>query len=116
MEHDILKRSLKFGIAISKYYLSLKDKKYFEVASQIFKSGTSIGANIREAQGGQSRKDFVNKMSIALKESYETLYWLEILSEGFDENVSIIKNECEQLVKILTTIVKNTKQNDKFYT
>jgi four helix bundle protein len=116
MEHDILKRSLKFWIAISKYYLSLKDKKYFEVASQIFKSWTSIWANIREAQWGQSRKDFVNKMSIALKESYETLYWLEILSEWFDENVSIIKNECEQLVKILTTIVKNTKQNDKFYT
>jgi len=100
---------------VSKYYLSLKTKKHYEIASQILKSWTSIWANIREAQWWQSRKDFISKLSIALKEWYETLYWIEILEQWFEENVKELKNECEQIVKILTTIIKNTKNNDKFY-
>ena len=115
MENTIQKRTLSFGILISKYYLSLKDKKYFEIASQLVKSWTSIWANVREAQWWQSRKDFVNKLSISLKEWYETLYRLEILEKWFGENVKELQNECEQIVKILTAIIKNTKNNDKFY-
>jgi len=115
MEITIQERTLKFWIMISKYYLSLKNKQHYEVASQILKSWTSIWANIREAQWWQSRKDFVSKLSIALKEWYETLYRLEILEQWFEENVKELKNECEQIVKILTTIIKNTKNNDKFY-
>lgn len=115
MGNTIQEKTLSFWIAISKYYSSLKNKKHYEIASQIFRSWTSIWANVREAQWWQSRKDFVNKLSIALKEWYETLYWLEILEKWFEEDVTNLQDECWQIVKVLTTIIKNTKNNDKFY-
>ncbi|MDO4713410.1 MAG: four helix bundle protein [bacterium] len=65
---DLPIRSKKFGISIAQYYVSLKEKKYYEVASQLFRSGTSIGANIVEAQSAISKKEFIVKMQIALKE------------------------------------------------
>lgn len=115
METSLQQRTLLFGIDISKYYLSLKDKKYFEIAAQLIKSWTSIWANVCEAQWGQSRKDFISKLSIALKEWYETLYWLQILEKWFNEDTKALYDDCEKIVKILTTIIKNTKSNDKFY-
>ncbi|HMS91600.1 MAG TPA: four helix bundle protein, partial [Candidatus Absconditabacterales bacterium] len=74
-----------------------------------FRSGASIGANVAEAQGAISKKDFINKMTIALKESYETLYWLQILEHGFNEVNTEIKTDCESIVRILATIVKSSK-------
>lgn len=111
--NDLLDRSLQFWIAISKFYLELKEKKYYEVANQIFRSGTSIGANIREAQAAESKQDFVHKLAIALKEALETSYWLDILEQGFNEPNDALKADCLSLIKILTTIIKNTKQNIK---
>lgn len=108
---NISDRALKFAIEISKYYTTLKSKNYFEIASQLFKSGTSIGANISEAQSGSSKKDFINKLNIALKEARETKYRLELLEKWFNEDVTVLQKECEELIKIIVTIIKNTKNN-----
>ncbi|HRX63909.1 MAG TPA: four helix bundle protein [Candidatus Absconditabacterales bacterium] len=113
MNNDIKDRSLVFGIEIAKYYLSLKEKKYYEIASQLFRSGTSIGANIAEAKNSPSKKDFINKLHISLKEGDETLYRLEILEKGFGEDTKLLKNECKEIVKILVTIIKKTKNNQQ---
>lgn len=111
ISRDIKDRSLEFGVNISKYYLSLKDKRHYEIASQIFRSWTSIWANIAEAKNWCSKKDFINKLFISLKEWEETLYRLEILERGFWEDVTTLRNECKELVKILVSIIKNTKAN-----
>ena len=109
-ENLIQQKTLQFSIKLAKFYMSLKDKKYYEIASQLFRSWTSIWANVAEAQWAVSKKDFINKMAIALKESYETLYWLEILEHWFDEHVIEIKSDCESIVRILATIVKLSKE------
>lgn len=111
MSNDIKDRSLVFGIEIAQYYLSLKEKKYYEIASQLFRSGTSIWANIAEAKNSPSKKDFINKLHISLKEWDETLYRLEILEKWFKEDTTKLKNECKEIVKILVTIIKKTKNN-----
>lgn len=108
-DNIIQQKTLEFSLKLSKFYVFLKDKKYYEIASQLFRSGTSIGANVAEAQWAVTRKDFINKMSIALKESYETLYWIDILELWFDENVSDLKHQCAEIVKILVCIVKSSK-------
>lgn len=109
-ENLIQQKTLQFSIKLAKFYMSLKDKKYYEIASQLFRSWTSIWANVAEAQWAVSKKDFINKMAIALKESYETLYWLEILEHWFDEHLVEIKSDCESIVRILATIVKSSKE------
>ena len=78
-ESPIRKKSFEFACEIVYYCDTLKENRDFEIASQLLKSATSIGANTREAQRGVSRKDFKNKFGIALKEADETLYWLQIL-------------------------------------
>ncbi len=108
-------RSFKFGVEIVKLtFLLPKSPAGYALASQIVRSGTSIGANIEEAQGASSKKDFVNKMQISLKEARETYFWLKILRESKLvqlENISYLLQECEEVVKILITIVKNSKLN-----
>ncbi len=86
------------------------------MSKQCLRCGTSIGANLAEALRGQSRPDFTCKLQISLKEANETLYWLELLnatdyitSEMFDT----LNNDCIELVKMLTSIIVTTKQNDK---
>jgi len=110
-KQNIQRRSLEFWIKVAKYYLQIKEKKYYEIASQLFRSWTSIWANVAEAQSWCSKKDFINKMNIALKEWEETLYWFEILEKWFNEDITELRNDCEELVKILVTIIKNTKHN-----
>jgi len=84
------------------------------LGKQLFRAGTSIGANVEEAQGGQSKADFLSKISIARKEARETLYWLrllsavEIVSPG---RLNEIINECNELISILTTIIKKTQKS-----
>ncbi|PHR96810.1 MAG: four helix bundle protein [Leeuwenhoekiella sp.] len=86
----------------------MKVNKDYEIASQLLKSGTSIGANTREAQRGVSKKDFKNKMGIALKEAEETKYWLEILqATGRDVPLKMIES-FEELIRILVAICKNS--------
>jgi len=116
MKESILKiKSYKFAIRIVKLYQFLvKEKKEFVLSKQILKSGTAIGALIREAEFGQSKADFINKMNIALKEANETIYWLEILKEGGYINkgeFESLNSDCEELVKILVSSIKTSKRN-----
>lgn len=114
METNIVKeKSVRFALRIIKLnkYLKSKKKEYV-LSKQILRSGTSIGANITEAQCGQSKKDFYAKMYIAYKEANETTYWLYLLyRSGYinsTEYESMIKDNIE-LVKLLTTITKTQK-------
>jgi four helix bundle protein len=114
-DNIIVSKSFHFAIRIINFYKYLKkEKKETELAKQILRSGTSIGANIEEAVGGQSKKDFLNKISIAYKEARETHYWLRLLYEtkfiNKDEFDSIL-NDCEELLKILGSIQISTKKN-----
>ena len=102
-------KSLCFWIAISKYSLLLNEKRYYGVSSQLFRSWTSIWANIRESIGAQSSKDFLHKLQIALKESYETDYWFEILEKWFNEDVSMYKDDLREIIKLLVASIKTIK-------
>ena len=112
----ILDKSFKFGLRILKLYLHLKKKKVDGgLCSQILDSGTSIGANVEEAVGGSSRKDFINKLQIAYKEARETRYWLRLLQEGevLEKKLadSFLK-DCDELVAILTAILNSSKRRN----
>ena len=116
MKENIIKdKSFLFALRIVKLYRSLCDnRKEFVLSKQILRSGTSIGANIRESEHGQSKADFIHKTSIALKEANETDYWLELLYQSgyLDEAIyKSLKQDCEELLKILTAIVKSSKAN-----
>lgn len=94
-------------------YRSLCDeKREYVLSKQILRSGTSIGANAREAKRGQSKSDFLSKLSIALKEADETQYWLELLNKTDyinDELYDDLYSDCEELIRILTAITKTVK-------
>ena len=102
-----------FALRIIRLYKFLKeDKLAFVLSKQVLKSGTSIGANIRESVNAQSRMDFINKLNIALKEANETEYWLELLHESDiidDKQFESIYNDCGKLAATLTKIIKTTK-------
>ncbi len=90
----------------------VKEKQAFQLADQIRRSGTSIGANVEEAVGGQSRKDFVSKCSIAYKEARETHYWLRLLRDTDHlqaTQADSLLADCEELLKILTAIIRSSK-------
>lgn len=89
----------------------LLEKKEFILSKQFIRSATSIGANVQEASAGISKKDFINKMSIASKEARETLYWIELLkaSELFEIRFESILENCQELIRILTSIVKTSQ-------
>ena len=114
-DNVIQEKSYIFAIRIVRLYKYLiKQQKEFVLAKQILRSGTSIGANIEEAIGGQSKKDFLSKLSIAYKEARETNYWLRILKDSgylkLKEFESIFF-DLEEIQKLLTTIIKTTKNN-----
>ena len=115
MRKEIEERTFRFGVRIVKLSNSLpKSPAGYAIASQIVRSGTSIGANIQEAQDGLSKKDFIHSMNISLKEARETRYWLEIIAEPelLDKNLlNDVLDENTQLIKILTTIVKNARMS-----
>ena len=103
-----------FGKRIAKCYRYLKDKKKESVMSkQLLRCGTSIGANVREGLYAQSRKDFISKLNIALKEAGETDYWLDVIHSAdyfTDDEYASIKGDNDELLKLLTTIIKTTKE------
>jgi len=107
----VLEKSKKFALNIIDLYQYLKDnKKEYVLSKQLLRSGTSIGANAREAQRAQSIPDFYSKMNIALKEAEESLYWLELLQESGileKERFNSIYLECQELVRLLVSITKN---------
>ena len=111
-ENTVLIKSKEFAIRIVKLYQHIAEvKKEYIIAKQLMKSGTSIGANVREANRAQSKKDFASKMNIALKEAAESEYWLELLHETdylTDNEFSSIISDCIELNKLLTSIVKTS--------
>jgi four helix bundle protein len=110
MSKSVVKqKSYEFALQIIKVCAKLRNDRNYEISSQLLRSGTSIGANVEEALAGQSRKDFFAKMSIASKEARETNYWLRLIkdTELFDkQQLQKLISESEELVKILTSIVK----------
>src|SRR5258706_884062 len=98
----IVEKSLDFGVLIVKFCELLEEKRKYVVAKQLLRSGTSIGANVFEAQHAESKADFIHKMKIAIKEANETLYWLFICerSENYPANSSL-KLMIEELIRII---------------
>ena len=118
MKNIVYEKSLDFAVDILKFAKDLRKQNEYEIASQILRSGTSIGANIAEAKYAQSDKDFISKMSIARKEASETLYWLTLLAKAEilpKENLRHLGEQANQLLKILTSIIKTMidKEHDK---
>lgn len=114
-ENVLIDKSKDLALRIIRMYKYLCDeKKEFVLSKQVLRSGTSIGANIREANRSQSKKDFIAKLNISLKEADETMYWLELLHESDyldDDSFISINTDTEELVKLLVSIIKSTKSN-----
>lgn len=116
-ENAIKTKSFAFSLRMVKLYkILLQDKKEFVLSRQLLRSGTAIGALIREAEHAESRADFIHKMAIAQKEANETEYWLDLLffSEFLSqEEFKLFKNEIMELKKILSSIIITSKNNLK---
>ena len=112
----IQEKGYAFALAIIELYKSLiKNKNEYVLSKQILRSGTSIGANVEEAIGGQSTKDFISKLSIAYKEARETNYWIRLLKDsGYIDNQKAISlfHDCEELQKIIGSIQKTMKNRN----
>ena len=114
-DNTIQGKSYQFALRIIKLCIWLKECKHFELSSQLLRSGTSIGANVEEALAGHSKKDFLHKMNIATKEAREACYWLRLLKDSgilSESQADSIINESDELVKILTSIVKTGQEKN----
>lgn len=115
MEKKITERTFDFALEIVLLYKFLAGNKEFILSKQIVRSGTSIGANVEEAQAAQSKADFISKMSIASKEARETKYWLRLLCKSNYIDDYSKKNklfeELNSIINIITKIVKTSSQN-----
>jgi len=113
MENVIASKSYAFAIRIINLYKFLmQEKKELVLSKQLLRSGTAIGALIREAEHAQSKADFLNKMNIALKEANETEYWLMLLKDTkyiSESEFQSIEKDCSEILKLLISIVKTTK-------
>jgi four helix bundle protein len=116
-ENVIVRKTFSFALRIIRLYEFLRIKKSeFVLSKQILKSGTSIGANVEEAQGGQSKPDFISKSQIALKEAIETRYWLKLLHEsGYitGEMGESLLSDCNEIILILNSILITSKINSR---
>jgi four helix bundle protein len=112
-DNIIVDKSKAFALRIIKLYKFLKEeKREFILSKQVIRSGTSIGANVKEAIRGQSKADFYAKLNIALKEASETEYWLELLHESeYIEKAAFdsIYFDCQEIIKILISITKTQR-------
>ena len=118
MSQNVIKeKSFTFALRIVKLAKYLHDeKKEFVLSRQILRSGTAVGALVREAEHAQSKADFISKMSIALKEANETDYWIDLLSQSDHfkkDSYESIHPEIQEIIKLLVAIVKTAKNNGK---
>ena len=113
--YDVTERTVAYALRIIKLYRHIQNDSVGRIlGKQLLRSGTSVGANVHEAQGAQSRADFIAKLSIAQKEIIETGYWLRLLAEAQivpEDRISMLRDETEQLTKILSTILINSKKS-----
>lgn len=116
-ENLIVDKSKAFAVRIVNLYKYLcSEKKEYVLSKQLLRSGTSIGANVKEAIRGQSREDFVHKLSISLKEASESEYWLELLHETdyiTQAQFESIIADCRELIRVLSSIIKTTKEGGR---
>ena len=116
-DNIILEKSSDFAVRVIKLYKHLcDDQKEYVLSKQLLRAGISIGANINEAQAGQSKADFIAKMAIASKEARESKYWINLLikTDYLDQNdkhVQTLVSEIDEIVRLLTSIVKTGQQN-----
>jgi four helix bundle protein len=112
-ENVIVEKSFQFSLRIVKLYAHLKKNKIErDLILQLLRSGTSVGANIEEAIGGSSRRDFVFKLEIAYKEARETKYWIRLFKESDLLEIKLADSfmkDCEEILKILTSIINSSK-------
>lgn len=114
-ENIVQKKSFEFALVIINLYRELQERHEYVLSKQLLRGGTSIGANVEEACAGQSRKDFLAKMSIASKEARETRYWLQLLHQSkiVDIDVTNEPHSADEIIRILTSIVKTTSEQLK---
>ena len=110
-QNILVEKSFAFSVQIFDLYQSLIEMKHFDLARQVFRSGTSIGANIKEAQRAVSKKDFINKLGIALKEADETQYWFDLINLKILNVESALLKELDELIRLLVSIIKSAKNN-----
>lgn len=113
-DNPILKETFEFALMIVQYAELLEERKKFAIARQVIRSGTSIGANTKEAQNAESKADFIHKLKIALKEADETEYWL-VLCQGLESypDPGPLIEKLNTVIKILTKIVSTSKINNR---
>lgn len=112
MKNAIVEKSENFAFRMIRLFQNLTTKKEFILSKQILRSGTSIGANIAEAELSISKKEFIAKMQISLKECAETIYWLKLLNKGtYITNLEFdsLNKDCQEIRNILTAIIKTSK-------
>lgn len=109
-ENVIVKLSFEFALAILEYCEELEDRRKFVVANQLLKAGTSVGANVREAQHAESKADFIHKLKIAMKEAEETSYWLELCqaAKRYPDCVDLLEKIAE-VKRVLSKIIISMK-------
>ncbi|MFN8294671.1 MAG: four helix bundle protein [Chitinophagales bacterium] len=110
----IVNLSFEFALQIIDYCELLETKKKYVISNQLLKSGTSIGANVKEAQNAESKNDFIHKLKIALKEAEETEYWLLLCASAKQyPNPEDLSDKIKSLLKVLTKIINTSKNNNR---
>ena len=112
-DNVVLNKSFDFALEIIELYKILKSKNEFVISKQLLRSGTSIGANVEEATAAQTKRDFATKMAIASKEARETRYWLRLLNKSkfVEYDYKNYLNKIDELIRIITAIVKTAQSN-----
>lgn len=118
MKESIIKvKSYSFAVRVVKLYqYIISEKKEFVLSKQLLRSGTSVGANIREAEHSESKNDFIHKLAVAQKEINECIYWVELLKDTGYISISqyySINKDASEIIKMITSIIKTTKANLK---
>jgi len=110
-KNEVLDVSFEFALQVISFCELLEEQKKYVVARQLLKSGTSIGANIRESQNSESKQDFIHKLKVAAKEADETQYWIELCnaSEHYPNNTTLLLT-LESIQKLLNSIISKTKK------
>lgn len=110
-ENLIVEKTFRFALEIIRFSEALRGMKKYEMASQLFRSGTSVGANVKEAQNAESKQDFIHKFKIACKECDETMYWLCLCKESphYPDPEPKLINEIKEINKIISKIISTSK-------
>jgi four helix bundle protein len=112
-ENPIREKSFDFALQIIELYVRMRDSREYVLSKQLLRCGTSIGANVEESSAAQSRSDFISKLSIASKEARETKYWLRLIQRSRLVEIDVTEElaKVEELIRLLTAIVKSTGEN-----